>query len=60
MVSGPISPKKNMILLIAFLVGLALPYVYYFIRDFFRYRIEGRDDLLKLTNVPVMGSVPFI
>lgn len=60
MVSGPISPKKNMILLVALLVGLALPYVYYFIRDFFRYRIEGRDDLLKLTNVPVLGSVPFI
>lgn len=59
-ISGPVSPKKKIILLIAVIVGLALPYVYYFIRNFFRYRIEGREDLMRLTNVPLIGMVPFI
>lgn len=59
-ISGPVSPKKKIILLIAFVIGLALPYAYYFIRNFFRYRIEGREDLMRLTNVPLIGMVPFI
>lgn len=59
-ISGPVSPKKKIILLIAFVIGLALPYAYYFIRNFFRYRIEGQEDLMRLTNVPLIGMVPFI
>ncbi len=58
--STPVSPKKQMIFLIAFLVGLVIPFIYYFVRQFFRYRVEGKEDLAKLTRVPLLGSIPFV
>jgi capsular exopolysaccharide synthesis family protein len=59
-VSGPVSPKKKMIFLVALIVGIVLPYAYYFIRNFFRFRVENREDIYRLTKVPLLGSVPFI
>ncbi|MBO5025748.1 MAG: polysaccharide biosynthesis tyrosine autokinase [Bacteroidaceae bacterium] len=56
----PISPKKKIILMIAFVIGIALPFVYHYIRNFFYYRIENVDDLAKLTNVPLLGTVPYV
>jgi len=57
---GPVSPKKKIILIAAFVLGLILPYLYYFISNFFRYRVSGADDLAKLTKVPMFGTVPFV
>lgn len=59
-VAGPVSPKKKMILLSAFILGLILPYLYYFTRNFFRYRIENEQDLADLSDVPLFGTVPFV
>ncbi len=59
-ITAPVSPKKQMIMLVALVLGLALPFGYYYIRNFFRYRIEGAEDLVRLTNVPMLGKVPFI
>lgn len=56
----PISPKKKIILLIALVIGVALPFIYHYIRNFFCYRIENTDDLAKLTNVPLLGTVPYV
>lgn len=56
----PISPKKKIILMIAFVIGIALPFIYHYIRNFFCYRIENVDDLAKLTNVPLLGTVPYV
>lgn len=56
----PISPKKKIILMIALVIGIALPFVYHYIRNFFYYRIENVDDLAKLTNVPLLGTVPYV
>lgn len=56
----PISPKRNIILMIALIIGIALPFAYHYICNFFRYRIEGTDDLSKLTNVPLLGTVPYV
>ena len=57
-ITGPVSPKRKIILLAALILGLALPYVYLYLREFFRYRIESKDDLAKLCTVPFFGSVP--
>ncbi|MCM1311446.1 MAG: polysaccharide biosynthesis tyrosine autokinase [Bacteroides sp.] len=56
----PISPKKKIILLIALVIGIALPFAYHYIRNFFNYRIKNADDLGKLTNVPLLGTVPYV
>lgn len=57
---GPVSPKKKMILLVALVLGLGIPYGIYYLRNLFRYRIESSEDLARLTRVPMLGTVPFI
>lgn len=56
---GQVSPKKKIIWALAFLLGLILPIGIFFLRELLRYRIEGRDDVEKLTKVPIMADIPF-
>ena len=53
----PVSPKKSMILLIALVMGCAIPVAVIYLLELLRYKIEGRNDLEKLTKVPVLGDV---
>lgn len=54
---GQISPKRPMIMLIALIVGIMLPAVVLFLLKFFRYKIEGHDDVVRLTDLPILGDV---
>ena len=54
---GQVSPKSNMIMLIALLLGLAVPAVIFFLLKFFRYKIEGHDDVVRLTKLPILADV---
>ena len=56
--SGKVSPKSNMILLIALLLGLAIPAIVIFLLKFLNYRIEGHNDVVRLTTLPVIADVP--
>ena len=56
--NGKISPKKGKILGAAILMGLFLPFVILFVIELLRYRIEGREDVIKLTKVPIVADVP--
>ena len=53
----PVSPKRNMILLVALVMGCAIPVAIIYLLELLRYTIEGRNDLEKLTKVPVLGDV---
>ena len=50
---GLVSPKRAIILLAALVLGFALPLCVLFLLSFFRYRIEGREDVMKLTSLPI-------
>lgn len=52
-----VSPKGSIILLVALMFGLALPAGVLYIINFFRYRIEGHDDVAKLTSLPIIADV---
>lgn len=54
---GQVSPKKSMIFLIALIIGLALPSLILFLVNFFRYKIEGHEDVVKLTKLPIIADV---
>ena len=54
---APVSPNRQMIWLIALALGLALPVAAIYLKEVLRYKIEGRNDLEKLTKVPVLGDV---
>ena len=54
---GKISPDSTMIMLIALLIGLAIPVVVILLLQFFRYKIEGHDDVARLTKLPIIADV---
>ena len=56
-VNGKVSPKGSMILLIALVLGIAIPAGIIYIINLMRYKIEGHDDVAKLTKLPIIGDV---
>lgn len=54
---GKINPKTYMVLLIALVLGIAIPGCILFLINFFRYKIEGHDDVARLTELPIIGDV---
>ena len=53
----PVSMSKKMLLMLAVMVGLVLPIVFIYIRKLLRSKFETKDELEKLTNVPVLGEI---
>ena len=53
----PISPKKKMILLVAFLLGLAIPFAWFYLKEVLNTTIRGRKDLENL-KAPFLGELP--
>ncbi|WP_270535856.1 GumC family protein [Prevotella denticola] len=54
---GKISPKSAIIILIALLLGLAIPALVIFLLQLFRYKIEGHEDVARLTKLPIIADV---
>ena len=54
---GKISPKSAIIMLIALLLGLAIPALVKFLLQLFRYKIEGHEDVARLTKLPIIADV---
>lgn len=54
---GKISPKSAIIMLIALLLGLAIPALVIFLLQIFRYKIEGHEDVARLTKLPIIADV---
>ena len=54
---GKVSPKSAIILLAAIVLGIAIPYGILFLIRLFSYRLEGHEDLAKLTNLPIVADV---
>ena len=55
---GKVSPKSAIILLAAIVLGLGIPFGIILLIQLFRYRIEGHDDLMRLTRLPIVADVP--
>ena len=53
----PISPRAKIVLLIGLVLGLAIPFGIVYLFDLLRYRIEGRNDIEKLTKIPILADV---
>ena len=56
--AGIVSPNTNMIYLVAFFIGLLLPSLILFLIQLFRYKIEGHEDVARLTKLPIIADVP--
>lgn len=53
----PISPKKKLVALVALVLGVAIPAGLIYLLNLLRYRIEGRNDIEKLTDLSVLADI---
>lgn len=54
---GKVSPKSSIIMLAAFIIGFALPLLIVYLLQFLRYKIEGHEDVMRLTRLPIVADV---
>lgn len=54
---GKVSPKTFLILLAALLLGILIPAFLIWLRSWFRYKVEGHDDVANLTTLPIVADV---
>jgi capsular exopolysaccharide synthesis family protein len=54
---GKVSPKSSIIMLVSVVLGFALPLLITYILTFLRYKIEGHDDVVRLTPLPIIADV---
>ncbi len=54
---GKVSPKSSIIMLTALVLGFAIPLLVCYLIQLLRYKIEGHDDVKKLTNLPIIADV---
>ena len=53
-----VSPKGIIALLIAFILGAAIPAGIIYLRELLRSKILGHNDVEKLTQLPIVGDIP--
>ncbi|MBJ6119198.1 polysaccharide biosynthesis tyrosine autokinase [Pontibacter sp. BT310] len=53
----PVEPKKQLIYLLAFLVGLGIPFAGIYIKELLNDRVQSQQDVKKATNTPILGEI---
>ncbi len=51
------APKRMLILMMGLFIGLAIPFLIIVIRDYFDETIHSKEEVQKLTNIPVVGNI---
>lgn len=56
----PVAPRKFLFMLAALILGFAIPIGTVYLHDLLKYKIENRDDVEALTNVPILAELPLV
>ena len=56
--NGKVSPKNAIILLAALVIGFAIPFLILYVMQLLRFRIEGHDDVARMTPLPIVSDIP--
>ncbi len=58
--SEPVRPKKKLIVVVGLIIGLIIGVLLAFLKAFLDNKIKNRDDIERLTSIPIYGVIPFI
>lgn len=53
----PVKPKKQLIYLVAILLGLGIPFAFIYIRDLFNDKVETLQEIKQATTTPILGEI---
>lgn len=56
----PVSPKKMIVLGVAVILGMLIPFALIYIRELFNNKIRSKHDLEKLSHAPILGELPSV
>lgn len=56
--SSPVSPNVSRNTILGFIVGVAIIYIYYFVKRLFDNKLKSADDIQRLLDLPVLGVIP--
>ena len=54
----PIAPRTMMYVLVGIVLGIAVPFIYIFLWEFFNTKVRSRVDIEKVIDAPVIGEIP--
>ena len=54
---GPVSPNKKKNFILAFLVGVGLPFSYFLLKNIFNNKLTAQDNIEAITNMPIAGKI---
>ena len=54
----PVAPRVMFTYLAAFLLGLAIPIVFIYLKDLLDTKLYGKDDVVDLLDIPYLGDIP--
>ena len=57
-IAGKVSPRNNVVWLIALLLGIGLPIGILYLLELLRYKIEDQYDVASLSTLPILASLP--
>lgn len=55
---SPIAPRTKVITLIALVIGILIPFLFFQLKKIFDTTVHGRKDVEKFTTIPILGEVP--
>ncbi|MBR4552578.1 MAG: polysaccharide biosynthesis tyrosine autokinase [Bacteroidaceae bacterium] len=54
-----VAPRRAVIMLIALVIGLAIPIGIFYLMLLLAVKVAGRSDIKRITDLPVIGDIPF-
>jgi len=54
----PVAPRKAVIMLVAFIVGLVIPMAFLYVREMLNSKVRSRHDL-DMLSIPFLGEIPY-
>lgn len=55
---SPIAPRTKVITLLALIIGIIVPFLFFQVKKLFDTTVHGRKDIEKFTTIPILGEVP--
>lgn len=57
-IKGKVSPNTKVFFIVAILLGLLIPFTILLLIELLRYKIEGHEDVEKLSVLPILADIP--